>query len=116
VTVNRGEDSSLGRLLGVSLGVEVVALAVCVLLAGGGHGSYFVAKLLFPYTMALTYSTDTISSVGMMLALGQYPAYAAGVWSARHGSLRERRWMILGLIHAAAAAAAFVFADSSFTP
>jgi hypothetical protein len=110
------EGLTLWRVLGVSLVVEAVALAVAIFLAGAGHGIYSPAKLLFPWTMVLTRFTGEITVTGMVLALVQYPAYAVFVWDARHNRWREGRWMILGLVHAAAVVAAFVLADSSFTP
>jgi hypothetical protein len=56
---------------------EVVALTIAVVMAGGGHGSYLPAKLLFPYTMLIAGST--IGFFGMLVALVQWPLYAAAL-------------------------------------
>ena len=105
-----------GRLLGIALVAEGAALVVTVLAAGGGHGTYAPAKVLFPYSMALTAATGEITSPLVVIALAQYPAYAVIMWALRGTSTRQRRWIGLACVHVLAVAWAFVSADSSFTP
>lgn len=89
---------------------------VAVVLAGGGHGTYYAAKILFPYSMMLTGSTRSITPPLAALALLQYPAYAIALWALANGSLRQERWWILLGLHACAVVLAFFGASSSFTP
>jgi hypothetical protein len=56
--------------------------------AGAGHGSYFVAKLFFPYTMLSTHLFEIITTPFILLALVQFPFYglllAYGAWKQRY--------------------------------
>ena len=58
---------------GVAAGAP--AIIVVVALAGAGHGTYFPAALLFPFTMLLALWVGTISPPLVALALVQYPVY-----------------------------------------
>ena len=49
--------------------VEVVAIAVAFVSAAGGHGNYVAAKILFPYSLALTHFTHVITRPLVALAL-----------------------------------------------
>src|SRR5262249_38380856 len=51
------------------------ALFVVVVAAGGGHGAYWLAKTLFPWTMMSTAWTRTIAQPYVALAIAQYPLY-----------------------------------------
>jgi hypothetical protein len=78
----------------------VVALTIAVVMAGGGHGSYAPAKLLFPYTMLIAGSS--IGFFGMLLAIVQWPLYAASLASATPAR-RVSLALIVGAAHASAA-------------
>ncbi len=43
--------------------------------AGAGHGDYFIAKLLFPFTMLSTIVFNEITILFLVLALVQFPLY-----------------------------------------
>jgi hypothetical protein len=60
-----------------------VLLFITVLAAGGGHGSYMPAKLLFPWTMAATAFTREIAQPFIAVAIAQYPAYGIALDWAR---------------------------------
>lgn len=52
-----------------------VAPWVALAAAGGGHGTYIPAVILFPFTMLLASVVGVISTPLIALALLQYPAY-----------------------------------------
>jgi hypothetical protein len=87
-------------LLGGAI-VEMVAIVATVVAAAGGHGNYVAAKILFPYSLALTRFTEVITMPLIVLALAQYPLYALALWSLRGSSLGQRRWAVLAAVHAA---------------
>jgi hypothetical protein len=87
-------------LFGVTLGV--VALAFVIWAAGGGHGSYLPAKLLFPYTMLI--AGDSVGFLGMLLAIVQWPLYAAAVLFGASARRFHLAWA-LGAAHGTAALA-----------
>lgn len=55
-----------------SILVTPVALLMALFSAGAGHGSYSIAKILFPYTML---SAFPITEPFMVLAVIQFPIY-----------------------------------------
>src|SRR5689334_1851776 len=92
------------------VGVAVFAVAVAVL-AAGGHGTYVTAKVLFPYSMLLTFLTGSITPTLLVVGAVQWPMYAYAVFG------RARlRWGVVTAIHAIAVAGAFFFSNPSFSP
>jgi hypothetical protein len=80
-----------------------VALLLALFSAGSGHGHWVLARALYPIPMLVTLLTDkTVTSLSVGLAVAQFPAY--GAFAAPGGSIR---WLVLGLVHAIAVAAAF---------
>ena len=75
--------------------VEVVAIAVAFVCAAGGHGNYVAAKILFPYSLALTHFTHVITRPLVALALAQYPAYALAFLGVGPGRQSRIRWIVL---------------------
>jgi len=53
----------------------ILALAIAVLCAGAGHGTYLPAMLLFPYAMLMSVGGHTITNDAIVLGLLQYPGY-----------------------------------------
>ena len=72
--------SIVALLIGILIGaIAVVAVSGA---AGGSHGTYMPARVVFfPYTMLLAEATGAISSAGVLLALIRSPVY---VLSAAH--------------------------------
>lgn len=80
-----------------------VALLLALFSAGAGHGHWVLARALYPIPMLVTLLTDkTVTGLSVALAVAQYPAY--GAFAAPGGSVR---WLVIGLIHVVAIAAAF---------
>ena len=71
------------QLISLLIGVAITpfALAAAIESGGGGHGSYVLAKLFFPYSMLLTTLTGTITYTLMGLAIVQFPLYGLAVGS-----------------------------------
>lgn len=84
----------------LGLAIGVTGLAITIWVGAGGHGSYLPAKLLFPYTMLI--AGDSIGIFGFLLALVQWPLYAAAVVFGG----AARRFHVTGALSAAHVAAA----------
>ncbi len=86
-----------------SLATEVGLIWAAIGEANGGHGTYFIAKTFFPFTMLLAVPFSNIGFVATALALLQFPTYGWILWV---GLERGRFWRFVGvlvLIHLAAA-------------
>ncbi len=56
--------------------ITLFLLLLTVFVAGGGHGNYILAKLIYPFTMLLAEFKNEINIVGIALAIVQIPIYA----------------------------------------
>ena len=94
----------------------VGACIVALMASGGGHGTYWAAKCLFPYTMLSTAWTTMISIPFILLAVLQFPLY--GVLLAVANVKRKLAWGFWGVvgIHLIGVALAVRFSGSGFTP
>jgi hypothetical protein len=103
-------------IIASSLLAELAACLIAVVLAGGGHGTYYAAKCLFPYTMTSTRFFGDITSPFIVLAAVQFPVY--GVILALGNVRGELALVAIGIvvIHLVAAALAFAVSSSSFCP
>jgi hypothetical protein len=107
-----------GGIAGVAVGglAGLVLMFVAAAMAGAGHGTYGPAKSLFPFSMALSGFTGTLTDPLIAIAAAQYPVYGLflGVLTAR----RRRRlaWKVLGVVHACAVVLAFTYAASTYSP
>ena len=85
-------------VMGTSLVVEFAALFVAAGFAGGGHGTYVPATLLFPIPVLTTLFTLNIVAIG--IAVVQWPLYAALLlYGARVGHA-GRTAALIALAHA----------------
>ena len=104
-------------IIGLVLGVLItpVALLLGVASGGAGHGDYFIAKLLFPFTMLSTMFVGSITSPFILLAFVQFPIYG---WFIASGTLSITRRMNLWIpfaIHLITVALNFVIPNPSFS-
>ena len=65
-------------------------LLFALLFAGGGHGTYFPAKVLFPYTMISALLLGTITVPFILLAIIQFPIYGFAL-----GVANRKGWFVL---------------------
>ena len=56
--------------------ITFLLLFMTIILAGGGHGTYIPAKLLYPFTMLIAEFKNEIGIFGIILAIIQIPTYA----------------------------------------
>jgi hypothetical protein len=109
---------SRSSLIGLAFGVVVCisCLALVVGEAGGGHGTYLPAKILFPFAMLAGVFGHSISPPYVVLAIVQFPLYGFLLGAV----FRSRRFalcvVILSCAHFAVAAVdIFMAADNSFS-
>ena len=79
------------HLVGLAVGLLVMPLAATlgIISAGAGHGDYFLAKVLFPFTMLSTFLLGSITLPFVLVALAQFPVYG---WLVGQ-SARHKRWV-----------------------
>ncbi|EAQ50878.1 hypothetical protein MED217_15085 [Leeuwenhoekiella blandensis MED217] len=56
--------------------ITILLLFLTIFLAGGGHGTYIPAKLIYPFTMLIAEFKNEIGIVGILIAIIQIPTYA----------------------------------------
>lgn len=56
--------------------ITILLLLLTIFFAGGGHGTYLPAKLIYPFTMIIAELKGEIGVVGIILAITQIPTYA----------------------------------------
>jgi hypothetical protein len=99
----------------LSLILTPLALLLGIGSAGAGHGDYFWAKILFPYTMLSTFLFASITAPFILLAIVQFPLYGLLLAFAgerkRFGSLA----IVLALAHILAAALSLFLASENFS-
>lgn len=60
----------------LSILITIALLVATIFFAGGGHGTYIPAKVIYPYTIILANFKNEIGVFGMILAVAQVPFYA----------------------------------------
>ena len=104
-------------ILGLFLGILVtpIALLFAVASAGGGHGHYLEAKMLFPITMLSSIVFGSITPPFIVLAIAQFPLYG---WllgmGLRSDTPRATLWLPI-LIHCGAIALNFLIPNPNFS-
>lgn len=83
--------------------------------AGAGRGSYFFAKVLFPFTLLSTLVFDTITIPFFVLGQLQFPAYGAilGLMNRRSAFIPAMTTLLI--LHGGGAAMALVMIGENFS-
>ena len=68
----------------MTLVISLALLFLTIFFAGGGHGTYTPAKIIYPYTMILANFKNEIGVFGMILAIAQVPLYAYLLFQKSH--------------------------------
>jgi hypothetical protein len=101
--------------VGIFLGLTPFMLFLGLFSSGSGHGDYFLAKILFPYTLLSTAAFHSITQSFLLLAIVQYPVYGLLTGIAN----LYRKLLICGLglavVHTVTVVASFAFADRYFS-
>ena len=99
----------------ISLAVTPLALLLGIASAGAGHGDYFWAKILFPYTMFSTFLFKSINDPFILLGIIQFPVYG---FILAFGSQRKRLGLsaiVLAVAHILAVALCFILPSENFS-
>jgi hypothetical protein len=106
-------------IIGLSAGTLIggISLVIAVMAAGGGHGTYMPAKILFPYTMLSTITMERITSPYVLLAILQFPLYGLflGFTLSRGSRLFWTTACLLSVLHLGAFAIAWAYVPGSFS-
>ncbi len=106
VSIGRANRSSL---IGAGAGAcaTLPALVAAFMSAGAGHGDYIAARLLFPFSMLLSWvEGGGVGPLGMMAGLLQFPLY--GVLVARASKTGpDRAAIVAAAAHLTAVIACF---------
>jgi hypothetical protein len=105
--------SAISKPLVVSVVATPLLLLAAIASAGAGHGSYLLAKILFPFTMLSTLVFGSIIAPAIALAVLQFPFYGFILGRAK-GSLPTRAAVLL-LIHVLAVTACFMLVGDNFS-
>ena len=83
-------------LIGLAIGTVICfpCLLLAVFAAGGGHGTYLPAKILFPFAMLATVFGRSVTLFYAVLALLQFPIYGLLLGAA----FRSRRFLLCVII------------------
>jgi hypothetical protein len=98
---------------------SLVATPICLLLGiasgGAGHGNYFTAKLLFPFTMLSTILFSSITIPFILPAVAQFPAYGVILGHANEkGSFMRAACAVLA-VHTLTAVACLMWVGENFS-
>ena len=83
--------------------------------AGAGPGGYFLAKVLFPFTMLSTIAYDPISGLFLALGLIQFPVYGVFLGAMNRLGLKWPAIIVLSILHIGAVAACFLLIGENFS-
>ena len=101
-----------GVLLGLVASIPLLLLAIAS--GGAGHGNYFWAKILFPFTMLSTSVFQSITFPFIVLAIIQFPAYGFLIGrQTRQGNLIKASAIVI-LVHLVALGFTFFFTNRNF--
>lgn len=108
------KDGSFWKPFVVLLLATPFCLLFAILFAGGGHGTYFPVKVLFPYTMISASILGTITSPFILLSIVQFPIYGFAL-----GVANKKGWFVpaagfILLLHFTALILCFVMPSENF--
>ena len=98
---------------------SLIATPICLLIGiasgGAGHGNYFLAKLLFPFTMLSTIVFGSITAPFIVLAVAQFPAYGVILGRANEKGRLMRAACAVLAVHVLAAVACLMWIGENFS-
>ena len=99
----------------ISLAAAPICLYLGVASGGAGHGDYFLATILFPFTILSTVLFGSITLPFILLAAAQYPAYGILLGLASMRGRFQRAASALLVVHASAVTACLIFIGENFS-
>jgi hypothetical protein len=94
--------------------VSIPTLALAIASTGGGHGTYFMARLLFPLTMLSTWLFGSITNPLIVAAVLQFPVYGFVIGRGFGQGRAIKPILIVLFIHVFLAVFAFVVREPYF--
>jgi hypothetical protein len=107
--------STISKPLVASLVATPLFLLAAIASAGAGHGSYLLAKILFPFTMLSTLVFGSIVVPAIALAVLQFPFYGFILGRANVKGGLQTRAAVLLFAHILAVAACFILIGGNFS-
>lgn len=99
----------------VSIAVTPVALFLGLVSTGAGHGDYFLAKLLFPYSMLSTVAFGEINLIFLVISLVQFPIYGLILAVGVQANMAKTIALATVAIHLFAVFMSFVLFSANFS-
>lgn len=81
-----------------TLVISILLLFFAVLFAGGGHGTYIPAQIIYPYTMIIAKLQDEIRFLALLLALIEIPVYAYILYNKQNWNIYILGFHLIGII------------------
>jgi len=104
------------KYLRASIIISPVAILAGLISGGAGHGNYFLAKILFPYTMLSTHLTNEfITAPFAFLALIQFLVYGVLIGLVSLKRMEIYVFVIILVIHITAAYLCFYWPMPNFS-
>jgi hypothetical protein len=94
--------------------LSFAALAIVIVEAGGGHGTYVSARIFFPATIILATVAWQLTPLAWLIALVQIPLQILFARAASPGQQRRRRTVMVVLLHLALVGVSFFVERESF--
>jgi hypothetical protein len=102
------------RPLLIASALAPFCMAIAYAAAGAGHGSYFFAKVFFPYTMVSAMLISEITKALVALTMLQFPIYGLAFGMANIYGRSRFAVICIALMHAAAMAICFFISSDTF--
>jgi hypothetical protein len=112
------ENADVGRFwpsFAVMMTLTPFFLLVGYSSAGAGHGSYFFAKVLFPFTILSTIAFHMITVPFLIVGLVQFPIYGIFLGIMNRMELGWPAIVALATFHLGAIAACFILVGERFS-
>jgi len=103
------------KIMRRSIILGLASIIIAILLAAGGHGTYFPAKILFPWTMISTAFFDEITGFFALVSLAQFPVYGFILTVANRNKMYDKVRAMLIMIHVGAIIFALIFSSRDFS-
>lgn len=101
------------RIILYSFVIAFIALVIFFITTGGGHGTYFFAKILYPYLMISTAYYGTMTDEFIVTIFLQYPLYGFLLAYACHKNYYNIMLYVLVSLHIIAVLFAIIITAQS---
>jgi hypothetical protein len=102
------------KLFLISFLLTPICLFLAAVSARAGHGSYLLAKVLFPFAMLLAAAFNSINVLSMVFAISQFPLYGLILGTANKRGHFRKAAVFLALSHSLAVSICLLIANENF--